>query len=143
MSIKVSELPELPTPILSTDTVMVVRGLVSYKATGANIPFAGQPKVYKALLTQSGTDAPVVTILVNTLSGTPIWSRIGIATYNLILSGEFISGKTIAIPGGQGYDTGSADPIFSVYRIDDNTIEVSATGDNYLNGAPIIIEVYP
>ena len=31
-------------------------------------------KVYKALLTQTGTNAPVATVLVNTLGGTPVWS---------------------------------------------------------------------
>ena len=33
-------------------------------------------KVYTALLTQSGTNAPVATVLENTLGGEIVWSRI-------------------------------------------------------------------
>jgi hypothetical protein len=50
---------------------------------------AGGKKVYKALLTQTGTDAPVATVLENTLSGTPVWSYDGVGLYYLTLSGEF------------------------------------------------------
>jgi hypothetical protein len=50
-------------------------------------------KVYTALLTQTGTGAPVATVLENTLGGTPIWSRIGEGDYNLTLSGVFTENK--------------------------------------------------
>lgn len=55
----------------------------------------GGAKVYKALLTQSGTNAPVATVLVNTLSGTPVWTRSSEGAYIATLTGEFTSGKTI------------------------------------------------
>ena len=65
--------------------------------TGLN----GNPKVYKALLTQSGTNAPVATVLVNTLSGTPVWSRVSIGYYKLTLSSEFTTNKTYYPPFGE------------------------------------------
>ena len=58
-------------------------------------------KVYKALLTQTGTDAPVATVLVNTLSGTPAWSRVSVGYYKLTLASEFTNDKTYYPPFGQ------------------------------------------
>lgn len=52
-------------------------------------------KVYTALLTQSGTDAPVATILENTLSGIPVWTRVNTGNYTITLTGEFTTNKTI------------------------------------------------
>lgn len=61
-------------------------------------------KVYKALLTQSGTDAPVATILENTL-GNLVWSRVDdirepglLSSYEATLEGVFEEGKTVIIP---------------------------------------------
>jgi hypothetical protein len=52
-------------------------------------------KVYTALLTQTGTDAPVATILQNTLGGTPFWARSGVGSYDIVLPGAFPIGKTV------------------------------------------------
>lgn len=69
--------------------------LAYYQSQKATITqLGGLPKVYKALLTQTGTSAPVATVLVNTLSGTPVWTRLGVGNYNLTLVGEFITDKT-------------------------------------------------
>jgi len=56
------------------------------------------PKVYKALLTQTGTSAPVATVLVNTLSGTPVWSRSSAGTYVLTLASEWQTNKVFMPP---------------------------------------------
>lgn len=50
-------------------------------------------KVYTALLTQSGTDAPVATVLENTL-GTITWEYNGVGNYEAVSSGLFTSEKT-------------------------------------------------
>ena len=50
-------------------------------------------KVYSALISQSGTSAPTVTILENTL-GNVVWSRSNVGTYYGTLSSAFTSGKT-------------------------------------------------
>lgn len=41
-----------------------------------------KPKVYRALLTQTGTDAPVATVLENTLGFVPTWTRGGVGLYS-------------------------------------------------------------
>ena len=53
------------------------------------------PKVYKALLTQTGTSAPVATVIENTLGGVVVWSYQGVGSYNSTLSGAFTENKTI------------------------------------------------
>jgi len=62
-------------------------------------------KVYTALLTQSGTSAPVATILQNTLGGTPVWSRSGVGTYAITLAGEFPINKTVCFLTIQNNDS--------------------------------------
>ena len=51
-------------------------------------------KVYTALLTQSGTDAPVATVLQNTLGGDIVWSYESIGQYIAEVNGLFMQGKT-------------------------------------------------
>jgi len=43
--------------------------------------------VYSALLTQSGTAAPVATVLQNTITGTLTWTRSGVGDYLLTSNG--------------------------------------------------------
>ena len=50
-------------------------------------------KVYTALLSQSGTDAPVATVLENTL-GDIEYNRNNIGNYSIVSNGLFIVGKT-------------------------------------------------
>jgi hypothetical protein len=54
-------------------------------------------KKYVALLTQSGTDAPVATVLENTI-GDIVWTRVSIGVYAGTLAGSFTQNKTIIPP---------------------------------------------
>jgi hypothetical protein len=51
-------------------------------------------KKYVALLNQSGTDAPVATVLENTLGGEPVWTRVNDGQYTCTLAGAFPQNKT-------------------------------------------------
>lgn len=51
-------------------------------------------KVYTALLSQEGTDAPVATVLENTLGGYIVWSYYTEGIYNGELLGAFTINKT-------------------------------------------------
>lgn len=55
---------------------------------------ASTAKVYRALLTQSGTDAPVATVLENTLGGTVVWTRNDVGEYVGTLATAFAGGAT-------------------------------------------------
>ena len=51
-------------------------------------------KVYSALLTQSGTNDPVATVLENTLGGTVVWTRESLGKYVGTLLNAFPTNKT-------------------------------------------------
>jgi len=61
-------------------------------------PYSLAPyKVYTALITQSGTSAPVATVLQNTFSGSLTWSYVNTGIYRITSSSnEFVSNKTSA-----------------------------------------------
>lgn len=97
--------------------------------------------VYSALLTQSGTNAPVATILENTLIGTPTWNYLNPASYSATLTGGFTVGKTMILPSSTTFATGD---YFTVTDIQTNLIEVSTSANNSIpTFFNIEIRVYP
>lgn len=107
-------------------------------------------KVYTALLSQSGTNAPTAIILENTLGGNIVWSRIGIGEYYGTLNGVFTLDKTMGFV--QSTSTQGVD--FSIHyivnRIDNNVIYLSSFKanssstryDDIMFKIPIEIRVY-
>ena len=110
------------------------------------------PKVYKALLTQTGTSAPVAIVLENTLGGEVVWSYDNIGSYIGTLSGAFPENKCSI---GNGEDNSYVTVYFNVTeaaslnlsRLSSNTILLSQDSEgiplNNFTGVPISIEVYP
>ena len=104
--------------------------------------------VYTALLTQTGTDAPVATVLENTLGFTPTYSYIGAGDYNINHTNGFTVGKTCIITSG---DSGLGDDTykFKAYRLNSDSIRLYITSDGTpsdygLIGLTVIeIRVYP
>lgn len=106
------------------------------------------PSMYRALLTQSSTDAPSLTVLLNELGGSPVASYVSPGVYRITLSGAFDPDKTLAMISNS-YGDGATISIVSA-RVDasGNYIEiVTGTGqddiDEILNKTPLLIEVYP
>ena len=101
----------------------------------------GRPyNVYTALLTQTGTNAPVATVLENTV-GNIVWSYDSTGEYLGTLTGVFISDKTYfsAMP--------SQVTQLKFIRINDNTVNLgTATSGVKTNGllsaTPVEIRVY-
>lgn len=92
-------------------------------------------KVYTALLTQSGTNAPTAIVLENTLGGTIVWSRANQGQYVGTLANAFSLDYTIvfATTGWKGTILTNAFPVNinsisvetfsttdSLYRVDDS-----------------------
>lgn len=71
------------------------------------IDSALRAKIYRALITQTGTSAPTVTVLENTLGGAINWTRSNAGNYYGELTGGFPAGKTF-IPGNTNAEDGSA-----------------------------------
>lgn len=124
-------------------TITTVEGL-------EEVAEATEPKVYVALLTQSGTDAPVATVLKNTLGGTVVWTRDGAGLYIATLANAFVLNKTTPIDfaARTGYD--GFNSIFgnyfstNQYTLDTylNT-DLAQKADDVLGNTLIKIEVYP
>ena len=118
----------------------ILKGLNDKPSGGYEPPY----KVYTALLTQSGTNAPVATVLENTLGGEIIWSRNSVGIYTATLLGAFIDNKTtiqIIANTGKGYTTtSSVNDVDSVFLGMVNT--VNSLADDILGNTPIEIRVY-
>jgi hypothetical protein len=127
-------------------TMQSLNGNLLLNSPNGNVLVNGV-KVYKALLTQSGTDAPVATILENSLGGTIVWTYNTVGTYIGTLVDAFPSAKTAVHPI-QTY----ADGIQSkgmIYRGDDANIYILTSIDGItlsngeLDNNLVYIEVYP
>jgi hypothetical protein len=82
-------------------------------------------KVYAALISQSSTGSPTATVLVNQLSGTPVWSYDATGQYLLTLSNEFPIAKTAVIIQ-EKRKIGAATPDFiTATRTTDSVITVN------------------
>jgi hypothetical protein len=68
---------------------------------------------YVALLTQTGTSAPVATVLANTLGGTVVWTRDSAGNYTGTLAGAFTEDKTYFPPFGDF--SGDANPYIPIW----------------------------
>ena len=106
--------------------------------------------VYTALLTQTGTNDPVATVLENTLGGTVVWSRLGTGSFRATLAGAFTLNKTIFYSDSRsGYTFWNgiiqASKDFTTDTIEFYTLD-SVTGfntDERLRNSYIEIRVYP
>jgi hypothetical protein len=115
-------------------------------------------KVYTALLTQSGTDAPVATVLENTLGYEPVFYRINTGSYRVdptapLIAPTFNPSKVVMFIGHNttsnagnynsleylGLDNGDGTVNIVTYNTDGDTF---VTADGVLNYTPIEIRVY-
>jgi len=114
-------------------------------------------KIYRALLTQTSTNAPTATVLENSLGGTVVWSYADIGKYNATLSNAFTANKThTAIT--LSYDLENMQPTFQVIsarrisadavrvetgRVSEGTLGEMALADGLMSDVSITILVYP
>ena len=100
-------------------------------------------KVYTALLSQTGTNAPTATVLENTLGGPVVWSRTNNGVYDGTLTGAFASNKTTIQITGTVFNA-----FFAGFRKDDNTVTIGSSNttgigaDNLILNSTIEIRVY-
>ena len=123
--------PIAPTAVAGTNTTQV--------ATTAFVQGVARPyKVYTALLSQTGTNAPVETVLENTLGGTVVWSRTVAGSYFATLTGAFTTDKTtVLITNGStngNYIHGAA--------VSTTNVNIIAPNDGQIDRATVEIRVY-
>jgi hypothetical protein len=105
------------------------------------------PKVYTALLTRTGANEPVATVLGTNSLGSITWTRTGTGTYAGTLTSAFPSGKTFVIIGDANDYTDNPFHM-RAFRATENEIHVIALNvqEQYtdeFNNVPIEIRVYP
>lgn len=135
-----------------TELVELQQGDLSVKCTTQDIADLGgggggaSYAVYTALLHQTGTDAPVATVLnsadANYL-GDIVWTRLGEGVYNGTLSGAFPQGLTfcfLGTTGGVCYFNRSSDNVLDLITTDETGTQVE---DEWLVQAAVEIRVYP
>jgi len=100
------------------------KALASY-LTGVAQEFNGLidsiPKIYRATISQTGTNDPVVTVLENTI-GPIVWTRNIAGNYHGTLTGAFPSSKVLTLCGN------GSDCILRFYRFTDNIVIISTIG---------------
>lgn len=132
-----------------------VFGEVVAWATWAGRPFikvhGHDCKVYRATLTQSGTDAPVATVLENSI-GAIVWTRYSDGTYVGTLTNAFPSAAKTYCMASQPYGDGTLPFSAILRRTTSATVRLSlwdivnqTTYDDILLSSPVAIEirVYP
>ena len=95
---KISSYPHITNPEL--DDLLIGTDVANLEST-KNFPISGLAQLinpyveYVALVSQTGTSNPTSIVLRNTLSAIPTWTRTGVNTFDLTLTGAFMSNKTI------------------------------------------------
>jgi hypothetical protein len=89
---KISDL-NVATALAGTEVVAIVQGGETKKVTVSNLrPY----KIYKALISQTGTNAPTAIVLENTFGQVPTYSYYGVGNYTLTFTGTPLTdNKTI------------------------------------------------
>lgn len=145
-NVKISQLTAKGSNIAKTDRIAIAQddggGTFSSKyVTGEQLFFY---KKYVATITQTGTNAPVATVLENTLGGTVVWTRIAVGNYLGTLANKFPTSSKVFLLVGQNNGNffnlswNSAD---DVYLISADPSNIS--NDGLLNDTTIEIRVYP
>ncbi len=107
---------------------------------------------YVAKIMQTGQEDPVASVLLNTLEGVPVWTRIEQGRYLCTLPGAFPADRTV-IPTPYMNDLQESNCGFRLSVINDDQImlqQADVTGaqggtqfDGFAIPCDVVIEVYP
>ena len=101
-------------------------------------------KVYIATLTQTGTNAPIATVLENTLGEVPTWSYVSAGTYRLNTIGDvFVDGKTVLFSTVERNNRGGENPLLQQITLSSSIIITRLTIHNWQfddNGDGIVVQ---
>lgn len=114
----------------------------------------GGALVYRGIVSQAGTDTPVVTVLENTFHVDPVWARTSAGVYTITLAGAWTSGKTWASIGGVFKENAGDFAIGEIARTSANVLTARtydvilgtatlSASDDILTGSSFEIRVFP
>jgi len=139
----VKKISEMETATELTDAyIPIIQNNVNKKAAASL--FTGGCLKYVALISQSGSSNPVVTVLENTLGGTVTWSRISEGVYFGETSSLFTENKTLLFHNS-GVILGNQIIFFrnTSSRVSISTYQNGIVSDDSLDNLSIEIRVYP
>lgn len=146
-TVKVSQLTEKTAP--HKDDLLVISDMENNISKKVKYGTIRPYKVYVALLTQAGTDAPVATVLENTLGGTVVWTRSAAGSYLGTLANAFTANKTFLFPPTAYSSADFNDWQLLLVRNNANAVLVTTStaggttgADDILSEVPIEIRVY-
>lgn len=126
----------MPSPVMGGGSAATLASL-GVTATAAELNALAGVKRYVALLSQVGTDAPVATVLENTLGGAVVWTRDDVGSYYGALAGAFPPAKTGSrISGPRNAGAMGTHGVVDVYTSNDTNLIVVSTHD--VDGASAI-----
>jgi hypothetical protein len=133
------QLPNVPVNSSGSYSVLVkdatgnVQTVASSSFSGGGTTYTPSYKVYSATFTQTGTNAPVVTVLENTLGVTITWTRVATGQYRATFSsGTFLNAKTAFLCPSTVYHTYTSDGLAHMDNIQMSIpASMFTTGDNY------------
>lgn len=136
--------------LVSSVNIKTINGSSILGAGNLTINSATNYKVYVALLTQTGTNAPTAIVLENTLGGTVVWTRQSQGSYYGTLNGVFSLDKTTCFMQGNSLSAGGLIMNYLTARWTDNSVFVNTSvidttptaQDALLTKVPIEIRVY-
>jgi hypothetical protein len=104
--------------------------------------------LYKAVISQAGTDAPTAAVAKNSLGGTVVWARTSEGIYTATLAGAFTLNKTIVhftpeVGAGDAVSIYATRTSADVITLTVKDIAGAVTDLTSTNGSFISIEVYP
>lgn len=104
--------------------------------------------VYVALLSQSGEDDPVATVLTNTLSDVIVWNRDAQGFFSGTLTGAFPAGKTICFSEINYASQIGTEVWSSLGRLGNNEVDLVVKNSSFADtdgfvGLSVEIRVYP
>lgn len=111
-------------------------------------------KVYKALLTQTGTNAPVATVLVNTLGITTTWTYDNIGEYSVNVDSGIIDNSKVFIDkelkiispsyiDDQAAQIGVFDGAVTSVSVKSTVFTTGVAANDIINSFTLTIEVFP
>jgi hypothetical protein len=133
------------TKALTAEQGLVLKQLIDLKVSPTQLQQVARPyKVYTAVMSQSGTNAPQATILENTI-GEIIWSRVSAGIYRGTLASGFTFDKMALFYGATA--NLNSGHIFTIYREDYNNLIIRtsnqyATADGNFLPNTIEIRIY-
>lgn len=132
--------------IYSWESSGTPNGTTIFAATGGGVyvrKFSSEPlyKKYVAILSQTGTNAPVATVLEDTIGIVGgDYSYVGVGEYSITKTGAFPLGKVAYFHNGAQTDLGYS---FTIIHIDVNTISIRTSDSNWVGFANDVLGALP